>query len=239
MVHKRKRYMSGPGTAIKRRRLDELIKKKKRRFEAKLVPGLVDRALFGFPNSIITKLRYSDYVNMTSSSGGSTSYLFRANGINDPDYTGAGHQPMWRDNYAAAYDFYTVLGSKITVTFHSKDASHGFVIALVGSDTPTLSSTVSTWMEQNNSVGALIGNQNTEPKTLVWTYSPLRDLGQEVKDDGSSMTTVGADPSAGEGTFYYGLLAATDDGASTASLVAKVDIEYTVKFAYLSKQVQN
>lgn len=212
--------------------------KRARNSEAQMVPGLGSLE-WGFPNSIITKLRYCDYIGLTSSTGGATSQVFRANGIFDPDYTATGHQPMWRDVYAGVYDFYTVLGSKITVTFHSRNASYGHVVGIIGSDSASLSSTVTTLLEQNNSVHTLTGTANTSPVTLELVYSPEENLGSDVKNDNSTMTAVGADPSSGEGTYYFGIYAATEDGTTTAALSVKVTIEYTVKFTYLSKQVQN
>lgn len=212
--------------------------KKRAKHEAQMIPGLGPLE-WGFPNSIITTLRYCDFYGLTSTTGGSTAQVFRANGIFDPDYTGAGHQPMYRDNWANIYDYYTVLGSKITVTYHSRSSTQGFIIGCIGTDSPSITSTVTSWMENNNAVSGLLGNVNCQPVTLSMTYSPEENLGSNAKDDGSSMTAVGADPSSGEGQFYFAITAATEDGATTASLTAKVQIEYTVKFTYLSKQAQN
>ena len=211
---------------------------KRQKHEARMIPGL-GALEWGFPNSIITQLRYCDLVALTSTSGGTVSQIYRANGTFDPDYTGSGHQPMWRDNYANIYDFYTVLGSKITVTFHSRNATFGAVVGIIGSDSSSISSTITTLMEENNSVHTLLGSANTQPETLSLTFSPLEHLGSNVKDENASMTAVGADPSAGEGTFYFGLYAATEDLGTTVTVTAKVEIEYTVKFTYLSKQAQN
>lgn len=38
-----------------------------------------------------------------------TYHLFRANGIFDPDVTGTGHQPLYRDQVADLYTNYTVI----------------------------------------------------------------------------------------------------------------------------------
>lgn len=207
--------------------------KAKHHAEAELVPGLGPLE-WGFPNSIITKLRYCDVYTLTSTTGATTSRVFRANGCNDPDYTGVGHQPMFWDQWTAIYNYYCVLGSKIHVTFKGT-SSYSTVVCLQGSSTTSLSSTVSTYLEQNNGVHTIVGPSNTMPEELFMTYSPLEQMGQEVKNDGSSMTAVGADPSAGEGTYYYGLLATTSDAASTSTVDVIVEIEYTVKFSELSK----
>lgn len=212
-------------------------KRQKRQSEAQMIPGL-GALEYGFPNSIITQLRYCDYMQLNSTSGASTSQLYRANGIFDPDYTNVGHQALYRDAYAAIYDYYTVLGSKMTVTFQSRSATLGFIVGLQGSDTPTLTSTVSTWMEQNNGVHTIIGPQNSGSKTLFITYSPTENLGSDVKDDNSSLTAVGSDPGSGQ-AYYFGILAAVEDAVSTGQVTVMIEVEYTVKFCTLSKRAQD
>lgn len=212
--------------------------KKAKHAEAQLIPGLGPLE-YGFPNSIITKLRYHDYFSFTSTAGGSGINIWRANGIFDPDYTNVGHQPLYRDTYAGIYDFYTVIGSKINVTFQSESATVGALVGIIGSDTPTISTTIDTLCEMNNAVSDIVGSVNAGSKSLFMTYSPMEQLGSNVKDDNSTMTAVGADPSTGEGTFYYGVWIAAADSTSTVKVTVKLQIEYTVKFTYLSKPVQN
>jgi len=211
--------------------------KRKRQSEARMVPGL-GALEYGFPNSIVTQLRYCEYVQLTSTSGGSVANVFRANGIFDPDYTSTGHQAMYRDTYAGIYDYYSVLGSKLTCTFQSRSDSLGFIVGLQGSDTPTPSTSVTTWMEQNNGVHTLIGPRNNGSKTLFITYSPNENLGSDVKDDNSSLTAVGSDPGSTQ-AYYFNVLAAVEDAVSTGQVTIMVEIEYTVKFATLSKKTQD
>lgn len=206
---------------------------KKQKHEARMVPGMGSLE-WGFPNSIITTLRYCDVKTLTSTTSATTSTLFRANGIFDPDYTAGGHQPMFYDQWAAIYNYYTVLGSKIKVIFKGT-SDYSTVVCLQGSSTTSLSSGVATFLEQNNGVHTIVGPKTNQATVLTMTYSPNENMGQDVKDDGSSMTAVGADPSAGEGTYYFGILAATSDAASTSTLDILVEIEYTVKFTEISK----
>lgn len=200
--------------------------------EAKMVPGLGSLE-WGFPNSIVTTLRYADVYTLTSTTGATTSQVWRANGCFDPDQTGGGHQPLFFDEWAAVYNYYTVLGSKIKVTLHNASDYAG-TVCLQGSSTSSLSSTVSLHLEQNNGVNTIIGNKYAEPITMFMTYSPEENMGQDVKNDGSSMTAVTADPSSGEGTYFYGLLLTTVS-ANTSVVTAQVEIEYTVKFSLLKK----
>lgn len=211
---------------------------KRARGEAQMIPGL-NTLEWGFPNSIITKLRYTDMYSFASTSGGVSKAVWRANGIFDPDYTNVGHQPMYRDTYAGIYDYYTVLGSKITAVYCSESATVGALCGLIGQDSPTLSSTVTTLSENNNAITCLAGSVNAGPVSLSLTYSPEEQLGSTVKDDNSTMTAVGSDPSGGEGQYYYGVWFVPANGTETMKCTIRIHIEYTVKFTYLSKQIEN
>lgn len=64
------------------------------------------------------KLRYADTHDLTF--GGVTAYsdvIYRANCAFDPYATGVGHQPRGFDQYMTMYDHFTVVGSKISLTF--------------------------------------------------------------------------------------------------------------------------
>lgn len=69
----------------------------------------------------LTCLKYHDDLVINVSGTGGANYLYSCNSIYDPDYTGVGHQPLGRDQFADFYDRYVVLGSKITVTFKCRE----------------------------------------------------------------------------------------------------------------------
>lgn len=68
-----------------------------------------------------TTVHYNQVISLdpkpnTIGAGGSNMWQFRANSLFDPDASGAGHQPMYHDNYANLYQKYRVNYSVITVT---------------------------------------------------------------------------------------------------------------------------
>lgn len=203
--------------------------------EAHLIPGLNSR-VFGFPNSIITKLRYAEVLPVTSTTGAVTHRVFAANGIFDPYLTGVGHQPMYRDTYAGIYDQYTVIGSKFTCTFVPRTVTNGFLVGVCGDDDSSFTTTLTTIMEQNNSQSAAIGNLAAGSVTLTQTFEPLRDFGVATKDDGYSATSVGSNPNE---LWCISAWVATIDGATTDICDIYVDIEYTVKFSELQTPTSN
>lgn len=211
-------------------------KKQKGNSEAHIIPGVDGKLVYGFPNSIITKLRYCDVIQLTSTLGSIATNTFNANSIFDPDATGVGHQPLYRDQYFAIYDQYTVLGSKITVTFQPYQVDQAWVVGIVGDDDSSISSTLTTRMEQNNSVWRLIGTNDNGPYQLSLTYSPIKDIGVDVKNDGFSQTAMGSNPSE---LFCFAVWASEVNASLTGMCQVAVEIEYTVKFAELITPTQS
>lgn len=72
------------------------------------------------PKQLIKKFRYCDDVSINASTGQVAAHVFRANNMRAPDVTGTttSHQPYGFDQYVGPmYNFYTVLGAKISCTF--------------------------------------------------------------------------------------------------------------------------
>lgn len=215
---------------------ESATKKQKGNSEAHIIPGVDGRLVYGFPNSIITKLRYCDVIQLTSTLGSISTNVFNANSIFDPDATGVGHQPLYRDQYAAIYDQYTVLGSKITVTFQPYQVDQAWVVGIVGDDDSSISSTLTTRMEQNNSIWRLIGTNDGGPYQLSLTYSPIKDIGVDVKNDGYSQTAVGSNPSE---LFCFAVWGSQANATLSGMCQVAIEIEYTVKFAELLTPTQS
>ena len=72
------------------------------------------RSVTGFPDQMVCKLKYNTVISMVNVSGHG-SYRLNLNSLYDPDDTGAGHQPMGFDQYAAIYQDYEVRASSIYV----------------------------------------------------------------------------------------------------------------------------
>lgn len=147
---------------------------------------------------------------------------------------------MYRDNFAALYDQYVVIGSKIKCWFSevttSTTASVPIIVGIVGDDDAITSTTPDTLMEQNNSVHRMLGTPGAPPVELTLTFEPLECFGVDAKDDGASATAVGSNPT--ELWTYVPFLFAADQ-ASTVTCSVAFEIEYTVKFTELQTPTQN
>lgn len=204
--------------------------KRMRLHDAQMIPGIDGVRTFGFPNTIITKLRYCERLSLTSSAGAYNIKVFAANGLFDPNISDTGHQPLYYDNYTAIYDQYVVIGSKIKVIFVPRSSTVGMLVGLTGDDDASGSTNPDLLMEQNNSIHAGLGSIGADPKTLTMTFEPEEMFGVDAKSDGSSQTPTTANPT--ELWNYYAWLVAAD-GSTTAACDLIVEIDYTVKFSEL------
>ena len=202
------------------------------------VPG-IRRPDFGFPDRMVTKLRYVDNFLLTGAAGVPGANVFRFNSCFDPDLTGIGHQPMYFDQFAGAvgtgpYSRYRVIGAKATVSFMhasapaSTPANYGpIVVGLqTGATSGLYGTTVSSLCEASNSVWTHLGDKagGNNIKTLTATYSPRRDLGVN-KDDDTVSAAYNGNPSQ-----VFHVIPWKIDTIGGVIVSALVEIVYTVEF---------
>lgn len=166
-----------------------------------MIPGVDGRLQFGFPTKIITILRYIDLYGITSTAGGIAQQVFSLNGIFDPDITAVGHQPMYFDRYAAIYNNYRVLGSRITAEISPTNVtatSGPFLMGINGTNSAaTLGASSINRMEQNDAISKMF-NQEEGSRELSFAFSPEIKLGRPSGDD-----TVGAPVTSNPSLQYY------------------------------------
>jgi len=177
----------------------------------------------GFPKMIKITHKYHDTINVVCTSGIVQSQIFRANGLNDPDYTGSGHQPLFFDEMASIYDHYTVIGSKIKVTFAPSTATtQPCMVGIYTDDDVATLTNVSNIIEQGTTKYLCTGFDQT-PKTLTCGWSAKKVFGGSVMADSELQGTATTDP--GEAQLFR-LFVRSMDGISTAGIWANVTIEY-------------
>lgn len=88
----------------------------------------------------VTKLRYTAFGSISTAISGYGEQIFRLNSLFDPDYSGAGSQPLGFDQWAAFYNRYKVLSVKVRCQFA---ASTGLAESIV-SLTPNMVNTIDT-----------------------------------------------------------------------------------------------
>ena len=71
---------------------------------------------YGFPRCQLVRMVYFQQVRLDPA-GTPATHVFMANSVYDPDWTNTGgHQPMFHDQYAAVYNKYKVVSSRIDIT---------------------------------------------------------------------------------------------------------------------------
>lgn len=106
------------------------MNKNKQRLNGKESKVIV-RHVSGFPDQTRVQLCYEDLITVSTVANPYSTYQFRGNSAYDPDFTAAGHQPRYFDQYAAVYNKYKVFGSKIEIEMINGSAVAGAIFALL------------------------------------------------------------------------------------------------------------
>lgn len=193
------------------------------------------RAMPGFPNQKVVKMRYVEAVTVDPAIGTLGLWQFRANSIYDPDQTGLGHQPLGHDEWAQFYNHAVVLGSKINAKF-SYAAGNSTTNQMIGvylSDDAVIPTTGLQIAEQGLGSYKLMGAVNYAPgggqtvPTIYNTYSAKQFY--NVADVKDNMTRLGAlfganpDDNAVYTTWVY-----NTTGADVGPTEILVTIDYIV-----------
>lgn len=115
-----KRKRSSSVSKPKRRKV---YRKTKRYVQKRKTMSVIPRPMKCFPNSMKFTLRYCENVTIPNHNAGSGPYVFRMNSLYDPNYTGTGHQPRYRDQIAQIYSKYCVITSKAYIEILSSGTS--------------------------------------------------------------------------------------------------------------------
>lgn len=191
--------------------------------------------VYGFPDKLRTRIKYADTIMLSAANPNN---VFRLNSLYDPDLTNIGHQPQYFDQLCGAantpYNKYRVLGSKLTVTFTSRNApalaAQNYAPTLVYAQNAITStlvySTAQQILEASGAATAILGDKSggNNMKTLTQTYSPTRDLGVDMGDD-----SVSAAYNTNPSSTIYCHIGKFDQGMA-GDIQIYVTIDYFVEF---------
>lgn len=175
-----------------------------------------------FPAQMRARLRYSTTVTMTTLAATATPYLFRANSIFDPDYSGVGHQPYGHDTFASIYNHYEVESSVITV--RPTSTSQGIYGVTLTDDT-SVNASYDTVREIKTTKFAVMTTSNTSDSSIVNYYNRKQVF---AIDQGGVQAVFGNNP--GMEQFFH-LWVEPNNSVSGGSTDYRfvVDIVYNVK----------
>lgn len=211
-----------------RKRRTRRRKKKTQMFSRRSMPG--------FPSNKVVKMRYVDTFELDPAAGTVAPWIFRANGIFDPDQTGIGHQPLGHDQWAQYYNHAVVIGSKINVKFIYSDATQtdGQLCGCYLSDDTSFPTSASTLMEQGLGKYRLMSMSVIGSPSVVSinnTFSAKKFFNiTDIKDNLDRLgSTFGANP-ADEASYivWVGAIDAISNPGKTKILVT---IDYIVSLS--------
>lgn len=182
---------------------------------------------FGFPKMLEMTHRYSEsFIPLTSSSGSLAKYFFSCNGMYDPNITGTGHQPGYFDQIAAIYDHYTVIASKIKVSFvPGGTASIGFAYGVsVHDDATNATTNFTTLMESPTTVGKFYSPFNAAAPQITKNWNVQASFGNAPLANDELKGNSATNPF--EQQTYMVWLQSTD-GSTTSYADITVEITYT------------
>lgn len=176
-------------------------------------------------------LRYQESISTTGSAGAVAGYVFSANGLYDPNFTGTGHQPMGFDQMMIFYDHYTVLRSSLTAVWVNLTTTQMIKVGTMVASGPTM---YSTNYQTNLEAGGV--NYTTLSVPGGWNSTAVQrvscDLGkyqgvQQPLDNPDLRGDVSNNPA--EQTYYI-LLNWNSQNSAVPSYLVDVIIDFDVVF---------
>lgn len=189
--------------------------------------------VFGFPDKLLTRIRYCDNFFITSTGGAQGLQVYRWNSTFDPDYTNSGHQPMYRDTYAAIYNHYSVVSARARIQFVNAVTTVPFMIGITTDDSETgFNTSVNAFREENRSKTHLItplsGSNSSSFFQATWDCYTILNIDPYASE--TYKTPVGSNP---DEVSTLGIAAWTVD-ASTNSVAFAIELEQTVLWTDLT-----
>ncbi len=186
------------------------------------------------PDKFRTTLTYVDQFVLNSTTTSTDNYVFRANSLFDPNYTGSGHQPLGYDQWTTFYNNWVVTKCSVKLTMTPPNLSTGTpqinnqLVAIVPRrNDPTAISDVMTALEQPYTRWAMVVGY-AKPPTLSMTIDCPKFFGVSRNVYSSSIEYSGAIGGNPTQTLYIVICA-----GSTAQSINNPDPVYvTAEFLF-------
>jgi len=191
---------------------------------------------FGAPDRLMTTLRYHSIGSITSTSGVPGTYLFRWNSTFDPDLTGGGHQPLYRDTFAAIYDHYSVVSARAQVRVQNPSGD-SFLAGVLTNDDSTPSTTLDTLCEQAHGQQAMLtpltGSRSSVKFNIGWSCKKVLGINPFASE--TYKTAVGSNPAEDSILVIW----AADAAGETAAVIFDLEMEMDVLWTELTTPSQS
>lgn len=189
-----------------------------------------------FPSSKIVKLKYNEYIPISSNTSGTviSQYRFNCNSLYDPNQSGTGHQPLYYDTYAGLYNHYLVLGSRIKVTWQGQSNSGiPIVVGVFLNDDTSFSGSLQTITEQNKTVWRMLPPDPSKKVITSCNFSAKRFFGLANAKDSKDNIGANVSTSPSEVATFTLFCQSMDLSTDFTTLRCYVEIEFIAQFSEL------
>lgn len=194
--------------------------------------GTAVQRMPGVSEKQIVKLKYAQQFQLNPTLGVADQHLFRANSINDPDFTSGGHQPLGHDEWNIFYNHYTVIGSRCKATFWSAASeslnNDTHIVGIYLDDSADIVPEITSLLEQGKTRPTYMttGNGNKACVTVTSNYSAKKHLG--IKDFQDNRALIGAsfNNNPSETMLFHVFDAGTNAGTDPNPINCLVEMEF-------------
>lgn len=177
------------------------------------------------------RFKYAEKIDLVAGIGTPGGHVFSANGLDDPNISGVGHQPMGFDQLVGVfYQHYTVTHSTIKVTFFSSSSSAdtgcGFV-TVEPNGSQTLDTDIYDIIERGKATTKPYNNSaagGVSVNTITKRLDLSKFLSQDVMQEDSNMGTHGGNPA--EQVYWHINTQGVDTSANPSEIRCLVEIWY-------------
>lgn len=217
----------------RKRRFNNRRYKRRTTYRRKRRYGTKRHLPVGVPSSMYAKLRYTDIRQASVAASTSDTREFRMNSLFDPDYTGAGGQPYYHDQYTAFFQRYRVYGCLVEwrVTCASSTSNMYYPLCVMTSycdAVPAWSTSLTALNAKRSVMKQIIPGQTT---VYLKRYYNLRSLAGVSKFEYNNtevfQALVSANPSRG---IFVNLAFVNDDGSNAVSYTSYTRLTFYCKY---------
>jgi len=198
---------------------------KRRRLRANMV---VSRSS-PIPDRYFTKLNYTELLTLAYT-GTLKVYQFRVNCLNDPNYTGTGHQPMGHDQLALLYNKYRVRGCKYNVVFSNTNVNYQGEAIVQQRPNSVLSSTFEDAMESPYRQFRILGAETSGPNGISGYVNVAKLYGvkkNEISISDAFSSNIGSDPAS---QVFLNVYVQNQDTATALTIQVRVNLTFYCEF---------
>lgn len=167
--------------------------------------------------------KYAHLYYASASAASYGTYVFRCNGLYDPDLTSTGHQPYLFDQLSSLYDHYMVKASRIKITVGNVLAQQRWAVTAFIDDDGTFAGNFQTAVERNTTGKTVLMPAGSDAKVLTQEWSLSKNF--QVKD-GLGLSRFQGTPTSDPTEVSTFVICFANSEATTQYVDILVEIEY-------------